>query len=62
MSQATERTGDLAAVSWGTGRIDLFWRAADGELHTRHWDLAGWSETMSRAARSPRHPRSWRGR
>lgn len=47
MTEAVRRAGDLAAVSWGTGRIDLFWRAANGELHTRHWDLAGWSETVS---------------
>ena len=34
--------GDLAAVSWGPGRIDLFW-AEDGALWHRSFDRGTWS-------------------
>ncbi len=35
--------GAPAAVSWGTGRIDLFWRAPDGRLAHRAFDGDRWS-------------------
>jgi hypothetical protein len=34
---------DLCAVSWGEGRIDLFWIGDDGGLWHRWWSPAGWS-------------------
>jgi len=47
MDDPSGAAGDVAAVSWGTGRIDLFWRSTDGALYTRHWDRAGWSDDLS---------------
>jgi hypothetical protein len=38
---------ELAAVSWGTGRIDLFWRGEDRALWHRVWDGARWSASES---------------
>ncbi len=38
----------LAAVSWGPGRIDLFWRGADDQgLWHRSWTANGWSTPES---------------
>jgi hypothetical protein len=34
----------LTAVSWGEGRIDLFWIGADGALWHRWWGATGWSD------------------
>jgi hypothetical protein len=37
----------LTAVSWGDGRIDLFWIGDDGAVWHRRWTPAGWSEAES---------------
>ena len=37
----------LAAVSWGEGRIDLFWRGDDRALWHRWWDGTAWSDSES---------------
>jgi hypothetical protein len=37
----------LAAVSWGDGRIDLFWRGDDGALWHRAWSRGSWQEDES---------------
>lgn len=38
----------LAAVSWGSGRIDLFWTAEDRTLMHRSWAaIGGWSASES---------------
>jgi hypothetical protein len=35
--------GDVAACSWGPGRIDIFGRDESGGLVHASWDEAGWS-------------------
>jgi len=37
----------LIAVSWGTGRIDLFWVVADRTLWHRSWADGAWSADES---------------
>ncbi len=44
----------VAAVSWGAGRVDLFWREADGGLAHRAFEAEAWGDVESLAARSPR--------
>jgi hypothetical protein len=37
----------VASVSWGAGRIDLFWRADDGSLVHRTYSDGSWAEPES---------------
>jgi hypothetical protein len=37
----------VAAVSWGAGRIDLFWRDFDGALIHRAFDGSAWADAES---------------
>ena len=45
---------DEAAVSWGQGRIDLFWRADDDALWHRAFEAPPGATRSRWAGRSPR--------
>lgn len=53
---------DLAAVSWGPGRMDLFWIGADGALWHRAWtEAGGWQpdESLGGQPASPPTVTAW---